>query len=733
MNRRTFLELSAAGAAMPWALAVPSAAASGKEYPAIPALADLASARIAHRYTDLYSTPATQNEWGYCKAAKSVSGITAISFPPFGCCGVPEMPWSPGFLLTCELFLDGRVLMAHPAPAGEVAYTWYPHRIVRESTAAGLHVTTQTFMPSKSRSVAESIAIMNTSGERCTLKLGFDLRAGVAAKKGPWFTYSPGEGDNRITWVAPRGCLVFEAQHSKAVSVQGVMPRADRVEDGRMLVYDLALNPGETRTFNYFNVIDEDRDAALELYDRGQANFNAFLEENERVFTGLIRSAFTPGNSDFSGHLPQLVTRDESLWKVYAAGFTNLLFCRRAATNSAYGNTYITLGGRVLPTLSFPWDTSLASLSLAMLDPLALRRLVENWLVQDMHQHLATDYLTGQGVGPWYAVNDYAILRCAHNYLRVTGDFAWMDNKVEGKTCLEHLFDHATYWKKLDTHGHGLGDYGKLENLLEVVSTYIHEVAGMNAGNVYGMRLVATLLDRRGDSSRAAQLRAEARDLAERISRLLYVPGKGWWKAEQPDGTFNEVGHCYDLLTLLDTMIEDLSATQKKEMSEFFWRELHSPLWMRALSPDDTDATWNIRPDHSWLGAYAAWPPMTARGLYKVDPSARVAEWVKGLAKSGNQGPIGQAHFVESVFPPEQGGAYKCPEDAPYLNDWSCLSGGCFVDMVIDSIFGADLSLYNGIRTTPRLTDFDPDAKLHNVPYQGKRYTLTRTGPRETS
>ena len=154
---------------------------------------------------------------------------------------------------------------------------------------------------------------------------------------------------------------------------------------------------------------------------------------------------------------------------------------------------------------------------------------------------------------------------------------------------------------------------------------------------------------------------------------------------------------------------------------------------MRALSPDDTDATWNIRPDHSWLGAYAAWPPMTARGLYKVDPSARVAEWVKGLAKSGNQGPIGQAHFVESVFPPEQGGAYKCPEDAPYLNDWSCLSGGCFVDMVIDSIFGADLSLYNGIRTTPRLTDFDPDAKLHNVPYQGKRYTLTRTGPRETS
>ena len=52
---------------------------------------------------------------------------------------------------------------------------------------------------------------------------------------------------------------------------------------------------------------------------------------------------------------------------------------------------------------------------------------------------------------------------------------------------------------------------------------------------------------------------------------------------------------------------------------------------------------------------------MTAKGLYKVDPSARVAEWVKGLARSGNQGPYAQAHIVENVFPPENGGAMKSP------------------------------------------------------------------------
>jgi hypothetical protein len=291
--------------------------------------------------------------------------------------------------------------------------------------------------------------------------------------------------------------------------------------------------------------------------------------------------------------------------------------------------------------------------------------------------------------------------------------------------------DHALYWKTLDKLGHGLADYGKLEDLLEVVSTWIHEVAGMNAGNVYGMRFVASLLDRRGDSARAAQMRSEAQALAARINRRLYVEGKGWWKAGQPDGTFNEVRHCYDLLTVLDTMVDDLSEKQKKEMSGFFWSELYTPLWMHALSPGDVDATWNLRADHSWLGAYTAWPSMTAKGLYKIDQPSRVASWVKGLAKSANQGPFGQAHIVETIFPPENGGAFKCPLEQPYGNDWCCVSGGSFTDLVIDTIFGADLTLHEGIHVNSRLADFDPAASLVNVHYQGKKFNVTRDGAKQ--
>ena len=119
---------------------------------------------------------------------------------------------------------------------------------------------------------------------------------------------------------------------------------------------------------------------------------------------------------------------------------------------------------------------------------------------------------------------------------------------------------------------------------------------------------------------------------------------------------------------------------------------------------------------------------MTAKALYKTDASSDVAAWVKQLAKAGNQGPFGQAHFVESVFPPEHGGACKSPDDLPYLNDWCCIAAGSFVDMVIDSIFGADLTMNDGVRVTSRIRDFDPNARLVNLPYQGKNFTISQGG-----
>ncbi len=178
-------------------------------------------------------------------------------------------------------------------------------------------------------------------------------------------------------------------------------------------------------------------------------------------------------------------------------------------------------------------------------------------------------------------------------------------------------------------------------------------------------------------------------------------------------------------------MSDELSASQKREMTDFFRRELQTPTWLHALSCDDDDAMFSVRPDHQWTGAYPAWPPQAVTGLYKIGQVDLAFDWLHGLARSANQGPFGQAHFAESVIAPDAGGARKAPSEWPYITDWTCSSNGAWANIIIESIFGVRATLNNGISASPQFGKFDRDAVLKNLRYQGKFYTVDRKGIRE--
>jgi len=161
----------------------------------------------------------------------------------------------------------------------------------------------------------------------------------------------------------------------------------------------------------------------------------------------------------------------------------------------------------------------------------------------------------------------------AREYLRWTGDQSWLDKNVGGQKVFDRLVTYAEHWRKLDTNKHGLADYGGVSNLLEAVSSYVHEVAGLNAANVYNLRFVAELLEHRGAHAQAEAMRSEAQELGRKVLEL-YVPGKGIWHCRLPDGSLNEVRHCYDFGTVLITIGATLSKQTKAEMVRFFREEL---------------------------------------------------------------------------------------------------------------------------------------------------------------
>jgi hypothetical protein len=171
--------------------------------------------------------------------------------------------------------------------------------------------------------------------------------------------------------------------------------------------------------------------------------------------------------------------------------------------------------------------------------------------------------------------------------------------------------------------------------------------------------------------------------------------------------------------------------TQKKEMVEFFKRELKTPSWMRALSTRDLDVTFSIRPDHQWTGAYCSWPALALSGLYVAGETDLALDWMKGLAKSSMQGPYAQANFAETFHAPEaNGGAIKTPSDPPYINDWACVSGCNYLEPIVDSLFGVNAGLFGTITAKPQFGKFDPKAELRNINYQGKTYTAGKNGVR---
>ena len=295
----------------------------------------------------------------------------------------------------------------------------------------------------------------------------------------------------------------------------------------------------------------------------------------------------------------------------------------------------------------------------AMLDPAEMRRQLRHWIVSDIHTQFGTSSLTGGPVGQWYSVNDYAMTRLVRDYVRFTGDVGFLDERAESTAATRP-------GRRPPVRGRGpgrgfaarapLADYGEIDNLLECVSSYTHEVASLNAANVWNLRMAADVLELRGDTAGAAQLRAEADELLVEVHDALPATATGFFAAGQPDGTTHPGAA---LLRLQHRRHHDRGrprpATIRAEMVAFFQRELQTPNWMRALSPWDPDASYSVRPDHQWNGAYPPGRPMPARSLIALG-SRRMSPSTgsPGLARSANQGPAGQAHFVEEAQPLHQ-------------------------------------------------------------------------------
>ncbi|WP_222863200.1 hypothetical protein [Agromyces mariniharenae] len=683
----------------------------------IPTVDHLAADPVTHHFDDMVAPSGLTNHLGTVRVDHDLTSVTGVQFPPV----------SQGLATTAVCFIDGRILKSYGAP---ITHEWRPDRVVRRTELPGLVLETTTVVVPGRTAVAIDMRVRNTGAERRAVEVMLSLAARVVRGDDAWNAPESPSAKNEASVDGSR--LVFADDAGTAWSVQGVdLPAIARLSGvapaseefmvgiggmgrGGDVTVVLDVPAGAERRFGYVHAVGRTREAAVEAYDAVVDDVEGAVEASEQYWNTQLEAAVTPGNREFSGHLPVLETSSEALSRLYWWGILGILYFRRDYEGNVLGRSYDTLMPNYWATTTFLWDFSLSSVTHALLDPEAMRRQLAHWITSDTHTLFGTSSLTGGPVGQWYSVNDYAMTRLVRDYVRFTGDDGFLDEEFgDGRSVLDHLRFWARAWQGL-RRASKLADYGEIENLLECVSSYTHEVASFNAANVWNLRVTADLLESRGDTDAAAELRAEADELVEAVMEL-YLPGEGFFAAGQPDGTRLPVRHCYDFNIVGTSIPEDLDERTRREMVDFFRRELQTPEWLRALSPWDPDASYSVRPDHQWNGAYAAWPADAARALVALGEPEVALDWLPGLARSANQGPPGQAHFVAEAQPLLSGGARKAPPQLPYINDWACSSSGAYVALVIESLFGAAPGVVGLGEVHGCVAALDPDAVLRGL------------------
>lgn len=696
-------------------------ASPAHEEPVPPTVEAYCSDTLVHGFGDLWNPPGLTNFLGCAQADLDPVAVRSVSFPPY----------AMGELSTGQLFLDDRLFTALGVP---VSCTWRPDQVHRSALWGSLLVQTETVMPMGTMAVVVRLSITNTADTDRVVPIRLAMRCGITREQSRWHEPSPPwEEDNELLLDPARKALVWTAVDSPAAVVQGGFPLADSCDE-HGIRWVASIGAGQTWVATYLLVVGGTVVEALVGYDQLVLEHDRLVPRAEEAWNAELAAVFTPGNDRYSGHLPMLVTDDPDLRRVWLMGVIGVVYFRRDNPHSTMGRTYDTLMPRYWQCLTFLWDYSLSSMVHSLLDPDVMRRYLEHWISTDVHTHMGTEWLTGQPVGMWYAVNDYAMVQSIDAYVRATGNTAWLALELPGPageplSVLGHLDRYVCSWQGFRGPS-GLASYGGIGNLLECVSTYVNEVAGLNAANVWMLRKAAQLATYLGDDTAASWYDAEATVLVQDVQKL-YAPGHGWWHTRQPGGRLVPVRHCYDFSTVAATIGDDLTEVQRAEMVDFFVRELQTPTWMRALSDRDTNASYSVRPDHQWTGAYPAWPPGAAAALYRFGRADLAADWIRGLARSANQGPFGQSHFADGVLPAEAGGALKAPAELPWINDWTCSANGAWVELVIRSIFGTTWNIDGTVTAAPQLTGLDPHARLVGLTVQGRTWDVDATGAHE--
>jgi len=514
------------------------------------------------------------------------------------------------------------------------------------------------------------------------------------------------------------GTVAFADSRSPARAVHAFAgpPGELRTEGaGGRATWTCRVEPGRSVAIGIACAYGTDADAVAAEARTAAEDFEATMRAGEDGWRRLWASMFTPGNPDFSGHLPTFTTEDAGLARTYYTGALQALY-QRTIRIRPDEPVFLTGGPRLGPTTTYFWDHCEWSRLYALLEPAGLRSWLLRVLAGPYRDSFGVENLSGGPLGNAYSSTDYALFRLIEHYVCVTGDLAFLDETTggttdratdratdgttdgttdeppRGTTVLAHLERLGLGWRERRNPATGgvLADFGDDPwQLLECVPTYTGVVASFNGAYVASTRSLAGLYRRLGRHEEAVRTEAEAGQLADALLDLY--AGSGHWQVRRPDGT-DTIGHCLDFGLVAAALHRELPDRIRREMADFVTGRLLVGGWMRALSPDDPIAAASDRPDHGAAGAFAAWPGLTAHGLARLGCRDQAIALLRNLSSAASGGLWGQA--MEIVTGPD--GRHRARVAERGVATRECVAGAAGAEAVLSALFDINPTFATG-------------------------------------
>jgi hypothetical protein len=638
------------------------------------------------------------------EAFGTVNGKMTVGIPYRNAFAISGL-WAPPYV--SSNFSLAITLMGQPVATQR--YTWHPFHVDRTASIQGIAVESLTMLIPGTRAGLVEVTLKNPGSEPrevpVTVAVGATLDRvgfGGSGDERNWGFGRPQSRTATTPKAADGSLTLLQGDQAIVLCASKGIRWDDSHPTGRGTV---ALPPtGRAKLFVAFAVGPTSE--AKVACERIAADPEKAIAEAQAAYAARVAELYQK--------LPRLESSNSALERFYNRSLVHFVMNRWDVPEfllHPYYSTGSVKGGCVCLYL---WNFGELWEILPLLDPAASRSHIKQFLVTDITKHFAFEPITGDAFGPWYMVNQEKIIGSIYYYVRNTGDVAFLNDVVNGKTILEHVIANALYGDDL-AKPVAMIDYGSSNSHLELRRglPYNHVMPDLNGRRYENYVMAAQLAEAAGKP--APQLVQRAEELKAVLKRTLWNRQTRWFDFQDDKGK-KDTRYTLQMFKLFGSKVLDAEEetglldhlqSEKEFLSEF---GLHS-LAKTDPAYDPADV------DNGGPGACTSFPPQIAERLYKAGKPDAAENILKRILWWGDRLPYWGDSIVADKVDYRHDTPLQCTSD-----------GVAGAQCIIFGMFGVRAEPNGDIRIHPQPPAFAPKIAIRGLKLRGHVLDIAVSG-----